>query len=48
MIEETRHPHPHVDPRQPRDASRPRTNPPVFAWKPGDVAGPFTLIVARD
>lgn len=48
MIEETRHPHPHIDPRQPRDGSHPRTNPPVFAWKPGTLTGPFSLIVARD
>ena len=48
MIEETRHPHPHIDPRQPRDLSSPRTNPPVFAWKPGDATAPFGLIVARD
>lgn len=48
MIDETRHHHPHVDPRQPRDDSAPRTNPPVFAWKPETVEGPFGLIVARD
>ncbi|MFO8082161.1 MAG: DUF4962 domain-containing protein [Armatimonadota bacterium] len=48
MIDETRHPHPHIDPRQPRDATRPRTNPPVFAWKPENVAPPFALTVARD
>ena len=48
MIEETRHPHPHIDPRQPRDLSSLRTNPPVFAWKPGDATAPFGLIVASD
>ncbi|MFW6156921.1 MAG: DUF4962 domain-containing protein, partial [Armatimonadota bacterium] len=48
MIEETRHPHPHIDPRQPRNATTPRTNPPVFAWRPEEVTAPFTLIVARD
>ena len=48
MIEEIRHHHPHIDPRQPRDGSSPRTNPPVFAWKPPEGAGPFGLTVARD
>ncbi len=43
-----RHPHPHVDPRQPRNGTRPGTNPPVFAWRPPDGAGTFTLTVARD
>jgi len=49
-----RHPHPHVDPRQPRDETSPGTNPPVFAWKPPEVDGGaggaagFTLTVARD
>ena len=33
-MKESRHPHPHIDPRQPRDRSQPQTNPPVFAWKP--------------
>lgn len=33
-MQDTRHPHPHVDPRQPRHESRIGTNPPVFAWKP--------------
>ncbi|MBL4575730.1 MAG: DUF4962 domain-containing protein [Opitutaceae bacterium] len=38
-MKESRHPHPHIDPRQPRDRTSPQTNPPVFAWKPpeGDV-----------
>ncbi|MGI5816630.1 MAG: DUF4962 domain-containing protein [Armatimonadota bacterium] len=48
MIDEIRHPHPHIDPRQPRNAARPRTNPPVFAWKPGEADAPFELKVARD
>lgn len=33
-MKESRHPHPHIDPRQPRNHSQPQTNPPVFAWKP--------------
>ncbi len=33
-MKESRHSHPHIDPRQPRDKSTPQTNPPVFAWKP--------------
>ncbi|MEZ5277669.1 MAG: DUF4962 domain-containing protein [Opitutaceae bacterium] len=33
-MKESRHPHPHVDPRQPRNNDRLGTNPPVFAWKP--------------
>jgi len=46
---EQRHPHPHVDPRQPRNDSRPGTNPPVFVWKPaGPGDEPFRLVVARD
>ncbi|MCD6361962.1 MAG: DUF4962 domain-containing protein [Armatimonadetes bacterium] len=44
----SRHPHPHLDPRQPRDGSRPGTNPPVFAWKPREGDGKFELLVARD
>ena len=47
-MNEQRHPHPHVDPRQPRRDAAPRTNPPVFVWKPGADAGPFRLTVARD
>jgi len=43
-----RHPHPHVDPRQPRDGTAPGTNPPVFAWKPPEGADGFALTVARD
>ncbi|HOX07663.1 MAG TPA: DUF4962 domain-containing protein [Planctomycetota bacterium] len=43
-----RHPHPHVDPRQPRRGSRPATNPPVFAWKPPKAVEEFCLVVARD
>ena len=45
---EERHPHPHVDPRQPRNESLPGTNPPVFAWKPVQDAEKFTLEIARD
>ncbi len=48
MIAETRHPHPHIDPRQPRNHSRPKTNPPVFAWKPQEDQQSWDLIVARD
>ena len=33
-LESIQSPHPHVDPRQPRDHTKVRTNPPVFAWKP--------------
>ncbi len=33
-MKESRHPHPHSDPRQPRHETTPGTNPPVFAWKP--------------
>ncbi len=48
-MKEQRHPHPHVDPRQPRNNTRPGTNPPVFVWKPGGPAAPpFRLTVARD
>ncbi|MFW6159019.1 MAG: DUF4962 domain-containing protein, partial [Planctomycetota bacterium] len=44
---ETRHPHPHVDPRDPRDDSSPRTNPPVFVWRPPDDVERSRLLVAR-
>ena len=47
-MKEHRHPHPHIDPRQPRDGTRPGTNPPVFAWKPVPGDGTYTLTVARD
>ncbi len=47
-MKDTRHPHPHIDPRQPRDNHRPRTNPPVFAWKPRRGQRDFHLQVARD
>jgi hypothetical protein len=47
-IQERRHPHPHVDPRQPRQASQTDTNPPVFAFKPGGHRGPYRLAVAKD
>ena len=44
----TRHPHRHLDPRQPRDKTRPGTNPPVFAWRPCEGHCRFRLRVARD
>jgi hypothetical protein len=47
-LKDHRHPHPHIDPRQPRDGSSPSTNPPVFTWKPLDDGGPYRLIVSRD
>jgi hypothetical protein len=47
-MRETRHPHPHIDPRQPRADARPGTNPPVFVWKPLDGQNQFRLTVARD
>jgi hypothetical protein len=47
-MRETRHPHPHTDPRQPRHLTSPGTNPPVFAWKPVSDDRTFRLIVARD
>ncbi len=47
-MKDSRNPHPHLDPRQPRDDSRPATNPPVFAWKPRADDASFTLTVARD
>ncbi|MDA0710900.1 MAG: DUF4962 domain-containing protein, partial [bacterium] len=45
---EERHAHPHLDPRQPTNVSKPGTNPPVFAWKPGQEKRAFQLEVARD
>ncbi|MFO7898756.1 MAG: DUF4962 domain-containing protein, partial [Planctomycetota bacterium] len=45
---ETRHPHPHVDPRAPRNHSSPRTNPPVFVWRPPEDVDASRLLVARD
>jgi len=48
MITETQHHHPHLDPRQPRAGSRPRTNPPVFVWKPADGQSSWGLVVAHD
>ena len=47
-MKEHRHPHPHVDPRQPRHEAKPGTNPPVFAWKPVEGRRPYHLEVARD
>ncbi len=46
-MKESRHPHPHVDPRQPRDATSPATNPPVFVWKPCRGERSFRLVVSR-
>lgn len=47
MIEETRHPHPHIDPRRPRAGVREETNPPLFAWKPETMDGPYILEISR-
>ena len=47
-MKEHRHPHPHVDPRQPRNETKPGTNPPVFAWKPIEGGKTFRLTIARD
>ena len=47
-MKETRHPHPHIDPRRPRRGSTPATNPPVFAWKPAADDENFRLQVAAD
>ncbi len=47
-MKDTRHPHPHLDPRQPRDGQTPHTNPPVFSWKPRQGQQRFALQVARD
>ena len=47
-MKDSRHPHPHLDPRQPRDGAKPRTNPPVFAWKPAGEDESFRLTIARD
>lgn len=48
MIPETRHAHPHLDPRQPRAQAVAQTNPPVFVWKPGEGQTTWGLTVARD
>lgn len=47
-MRETRHPHPHIDPRQPRNGAQPGTNPPVFAWKPIEGESESRLQVASD
>ena len=47
-MKDHRHPHPHKDPRQPRDNTRPGTNPPVFAWLPVPDVQEYRLTVARD
>jgi len=46
-MKETRHPHPHVDPRRPRHQERPETNPPVFVWKPEGAEEEYRLQVSR-
>lgn len=43
-----RHPHPHLDPRRPRDGSSPSVNPPLLAWKPGRSDNKTDLQVATD
>lgn len=45
---EHRDPHPHIDPRQPRNGATVGTNPPVFAWKPVDSISGYRLVVASD
>ena len=47
-MQEDRHPHPHVDPRRPRNLARPGTNPPVFAWKPCKTESGYRLMVGRE
>lgn len=47
MITEQRHPHPHVDPRYPRNGSAVSVNPPHFSWKP-EMDGPYRLTVSRN
>ena len=47
-MKDQRHPHPHIDPRQPRDGSKPGADPPVFVWKPKEGQEVFRLAVARD
>ncbi|PCJ60855.1 MAG: hypothetical protein COA79_07285 [Planctomycetota bacterium] len=47
-MKSSRHPHPHIDPRQPENKSKPGTNPPVFAWKSDSNKDVFSLIVSRD
>ena len=47
MIHEERHPHPHVDPRFPRDGDTIPHNPPHFSWKP-DMDGPYRLQVRKN
>ena len=47
-MKDQRHPHIHVDPRRPRDGTRPTLNPPLFAWKPRLDEKSFGLRVATD
>ncbi len=44
---ETRHPHPHKDPRAPRDGDTCVINPPVFVWKPDTPNPPYELVVSK-
>lgn len=46
-MKQSRHHHPHVDPRRPRDGRRCGTNPPVFTWLPVEGAHHYTLRVGR-
>lgn len=45
---ETRHPHPHVDPRVPRESEPVSSNPPVFVWKPDEPAPPYRVEISAD
>ena len=47
-MKDQRHAHIHVDPRRPRDGTRPTVNPPLFAWKPRPDEKSFALRVATD
>ncbi|MFP6643608.1 MAG: DUF4962 domain-containing protein [Candidatus Latescibacterota bacterium] len=47
-MKDQRHPHIHVDPRRPRDGTRPTLNPPLFAWKPRLDEKSFGLRLATD
>ena len=46
-MQHTRHHHPHVDPRQPRNGARCLSNPPVFAWLPVEGVERYMLTVSR-
>ena len=45
---ERRHPHPHIDPRQPKADHAPAVNPPVFVWKTEREAQTTGIRIARD